>query len=179
MAAGTTKCSGSPAKYNGKACASTTHYTGGAETACGCPSYWSVDKTKYTAAGSDALFGSGSAWCGSGCGKCYKLTPTCSTCSPDGKGAGNTNSITLMIADLCPSSSSSTWCPKKGSTNKYGYGAHFDMWGTGAYTSLGWDNPEVTYEEVSCGGTAPTTAQYDSDCECASNARAEANATAL
>ena len=34
---------------------------------------------------------------------------------------------------------------------KYGYGAHFDLRNDdGQIDGLGWDNPEVYYEEVEC-----------------------------
>jgi len=166
-------CSGTPKTLNGKPCASTTRYYDGQMGACGCgtnataPFSWQW--TTYTAAGSPKLFGVGSTWCGSGCGKCYKITPTGYT--PTGGNACGSNcatSITVMITNLCPESGNYAWC-RDSTNNNYGYAAHFDLMDlnmNGKIKALGWDNPEVTYESVSCGsGGSPTTTQYG-PCQC-------------
>jgi len=144
------------------ATATTTHYSDGQEGACGCGSNGSmfgwqapngIAQGIYTAAGSQALFGSGT-WCGSGCGVCYNLTSTgsapCQTCGTGG-GAGQT--VTVMVTNLCPNNGNAQWCPNVGGTNQYGYGAHFDINGG----VPGWDNPVVNYVQVAC----PTAAVND------------------
>jgi len=164
-------CSGSPKKLNGVPCASTTRYWDDQMGACGCgngsaPFSWQYND--YTAAGSAPIFGS-ATWCGTGCGKCFKITPT--GYSPTGGNACASNcatSIIIMVTNLCPEGGNAQWCPTTG-TNSYGYGAHFDLMDhnmDGKITSLGWNNPEVTYQSVSCGSLgAPTTANFDT-CEC-------------
>lgn len=90
--------------------------------ACGCgtgdndPFSWQLGIASgvYTAAGSQALFGSGT-WCGSGCGTCYKLTSTGSSpCSTCGSGGDAGESITVMITNLCPYNGNQQWCPNAG-----------------------------------------------------------------
>ena len=68
--------------YNGKKCASTTHYHDGHKGACGCgPSYndnmFDWNKSGYVVAANQALFDSGGGgWCGQTCGRCIRLTTT-------------------------------------------------------------------------------------------------------
>jgi hypothetical protein len=163
-------CTGYPKMYNGKPCASTTRYWDGQKGACGCgtsdTSPFSWQWTKITAAASSPIFGSGT-WCGSGCGKCFKLTPTAAGASPIGKGAPNTNSIVIKVTNLCPAAGNEQWCAYD--VNSYGYDAHFDLMDynmAGLVSGMGWDNPEVTYEEVDCN----TNSFSDWNCECASAA---------
>jgi len=161
-------CTGYPKMFNGKPCASTTRYWDGQTGACGCgtgssdPFSWQY--TKLTAAGSAPIFGSGT-WCGTGCGKCYKLTPTAVGASPQGTGAINTNSVVVKVTNLCPYTGNEQWCAYD--TNSFGYDAHFDLMDenmNGLVTSMGWNNPEVTYEEVDCASSGYT----DWNCQCAS-----------
>eukprot|EP01121_Diplochlamys_sp_Union-15-3_P008835 TRINITY_DN236_c0_g1_i1.p1 TRINITY_DN236_c0_g1~~TRINITY_DN236_c0_g1_i1.p1 ORF type:complete len:202 (-),score=35.54 TRINITY_DN236_c0_g1_i1:86-664(-) len=163
-------CSGVPRRLNGLPCASTTRYWDDQMGACGCgtgntdPFSWQWEE--YTAAGSPPIFGSGS-WCGSGCGKCYELTPT--GYSPTGgNGAPNNNPITIMVTNLCPQAGNEQWCTNSG-VNNYGYSAHFDLMDfhmNGKISQLGWNNPEVTFREVSCGGGgSPSEGQF-SQCKC-------------
>lgn len=137
--------------------------------ACGCGSSsgsmftWQLGGSGfYTAAGSAALFGSGSTWCGSGCGTCYQLTSTgaapCSTC---GTGGDAGKSITVMVTNLCPYNGNAQWCPEAGGTNAYGYGYHFDIM---AQSEVFGDNVVVDFEEVACPSAAST--DYAS-CQCA------------
>jgi len=167
-------CSGSPKTLNGLPCASTTRYYDGLKGACGCGTgdtggtTYSWQYNDYTAAASAPIFGT-ATWCGSGCGRCYKITPTGYT--PTGGNACGSNcgkSIVIMVTNLCPENGNAQWCPTTGS-NSYGYGAHFDLMDLnmdGKITALGWDNPEVTYQQVSCGTSgAPTTANFDT-CQC-------------
>jgi len=168
---GGTDCSGTPKMLNGKYCASTTRYWDGQEGACGCgsssgPDSWSY--TNYSAAGSPYLFGGTSTWCGSGCGKCYELTPTgYSPTGGNGCGSKCSTSIVVMVTNLCPYTSPNTqWCVPSGQDNSYGYNAHFDLMDqnmNGVITALGWNNPEVVYQEVSCPSNLSTD-YHQCDC---------------
>jgi len=165
----TTMCTGYPKTFNGKPCASTTRYWDGQKGACGCGSAdtnpFSWQWTKLTAAASAPIFGS-STWCGSGCGKCFKLTPTAVGASPIGAGATTTNSVVAKVTNLCPYSGNEQWCAYD--VNSYGYDAHFDLMDynmDGLVTAMGWNNPEVTYEEVDCASNG----YIDWGCQCASN----------
>lgn len=163
-------CSGYPKMYNGKPCASTTRYFDGQMGACGCgtgntnPFSWQW--TKPTAAASAPIFGSGT-WCGSGCGKCFKLTPTAAGASPDGTGAPDLTPLVVKVTNLCPYSGNENWCAYD--VNSFGYEAHFDLMDynmAGVVSSMGWNNPEVTYEEVDCAANG----YIDWQCQCASGA---------
>jgi len=167
-----TFCTGNPKMRNGTPCASTTRYWDGSMGACGCgtgntqPFKWQW--ANYTGAGSPPIFGN-VTWCGSGCGKCYQLTPT--GYSPTGgDGSPNGNPITIMITNLCPVQGNEQWCSD--TINQYGYNAHFDLMDyqmNGNITALGWNNPEVTYVEVACGGGgSPSNAEWQ-ECICAKN----------
>lgn len=142
----------------------------------------------YTAAGSSSLFGSGT-WCGSGCGKCYKLTSTGSAPSGQGTGGASGQSITVMVTNLCPYSGNERWCPQRlvyllrhatsstqskfgrswlialanyhSGNNQYGYQYHFDIM---AQNPVIGDNSIVDFEEVACPGTASSDFQQ---CQCA------------
>jgi len=161
-------CTGYPKTYNGLPCASTTRYWDGNTGACGCgtgnsdPFSWQY--TKPTAAASAPIFGS-ATWCGTGCGKCFRLTPTAIGASPLGSGATSTTPIVAKVTNLCPYSGNEEWCAYD--VNSYGYDAHFDLMDynmNGLVSSLGWNNPEVTYEEVDCASNGYT----DWECQCAS-----------
>lgn len=117
----------------------------------------------FTAAGSQSLFDSGSSsWCGSGCGKCYKLTNVGAVAaSGQGDCTGAGDSITVMVTNLCPANGNEQWCSQP--SNQYGYGAHFDIMSQGGPN--GWNNPVVKYEEVACPGSL--TADWKT-CQCAS-----------
>ncbi|KAH8882795.1 glycoside hydrolase [Thozetella sp. PMI_491] len=148
--------------------ATTTRYYDGQKGACGCGSNsgafsWQLGLGNgvYTAAGSAALFGSGT-WCGSGCGKCYQLTSTGSApCSGCGTGGAQGQSIIVMVTNLCPYNGNAQWCPNSGSTNQYGYSYHFDIM---AQSAIFGDNPVVSFSEVSCPSTAVSAF---AQCECA------------
>lgn len=76
------KCSGNPRSYNGKPCASTTHYADGHKGACGCgwsggdtPFPWMI--SGFTTAPNSYFFDNHlKGWCGGNCGRCVKLTTT-------------------------------------------------------------------------------------------------------
>jgi len=171
-------CTGYPKMYNGKPCASTTRYWDGQKGACGCgttdtnPFSWQW--TKPTAAASAPIFGSGT-WCGSGCGKCFKLTPTAVGASAEGTGAPALTSLVVKVTNLCPYAGNENWCAYD--TNSFGYDAHFDLMDhnmNGLISSMGWNNPEVTYEEVDCA----TNGYTDWNCQCASATPETATPTA-
>lgn len=184
------RCSGCPPMLNGKLCASTTRYNDQTKAACGCgPSepvptdWWTL--TKFTAALNTASLDPQNpllGWCPTGCGACYEICSTGGTTQgqPTTPGICRTFKITNRCADgygqypeWC--SNSMSWqecqanpsaCAQEGSTNKFGYSAHFDLQDFhGQIHNFSWDNVEVTFEPVSC-------SQWDGpqwDCECASD----------
>lgn len=166
-----TGCTGNPPTYNGLPCATTTRYFDGTTGACGCgvgdngPYPW--QRYSFTAAGSQGLFGAaGVTWCGSGCGSCYEITPTgdCPTGSPC---ATKVTPIVVMVTNLCPYQYNMEWCPNPGQTNQHGYGAHFDLLDSAQlYSNLGWNNPVVTYRQVSCGSLGSPTCSDSIQCQC-------------
>jgi len=136
-------------------CATTTRYWDGFKGACGCgtgegngkPFPW--QHQIITAAASNSLFGSGT-WCGSGCGKCYAITPTGGFIDGQGTRPTNIKTQVMMVTNLCPAQYNVQWCT---SPNRYGYTAHFDLMDLnmhGIVTSLGWNNPEVYYYPIPC-----------------------------
>ncbi|CAN8100534.1 unnamed protein product [Discula destructiva] len=155
---------GYAAALSGKA--TTSRYFDGQEGACGCGSNgqmmsWQTGGSGfYTAAGSSALFGSGT-WCGSGCGKCYKLTSTGTAPSGQGTGGAGGKSIIVMVTNLCPYAGNAVWCPQSGSKNQYGFEYHFDIM---AQSQVLGDNPIVEFEETSCPGAASSDF---GQCQCA------------
>jgi len=171
-------CTGYPKMYNGKPCASTTRYYDGQMGACGCgtgdSSPFSWQWSKPTAAASPPVFGAGT-WCGSGCGKCFKLSPTAVGASPDGNGAPALTSLVVKVTNLCPPGGNEAWCSYD--VNSFGYDAHFDLMDynmNGIISGMGWNNPEVTYEEVDCAANGYT----DWNCQCASAPAGDSTATA-
>ncbi|CEN60979.1 hypothetical protein ASPCAL07649 [Aspergillus calidoustus] len=136
--------------------ATTTHYNDGLQGACGCGTMtgtygWSygINNQVYTAAANQALFDPNMEhWCGTGCGKCYRLTSTgVSSCETCGIGGEHGKSITVMVTNLCPYILNEQWCPNPGQLNPYGYAYHFDiMGGAGVFG----DNVVVEFEEVAC-----------------------------
>ncbi|KAI9373938.1 RlpA-like double-psi beta-barrel-protein domain-containing protein-containing protein [Aspergillus egyptiacus] len=151
--------------------ATTTHYSDGLQGACGCGTdvgtynwQYGLDSAVYTAAANQALFdttGGMDHWCGSGCGKCYRLTSTgVSACPTCGAGGDPGKSITVMVTNLCPFQGNEQWCPNPGQLNPYGYAYHFDiMGGEGVFG----DNVVVEFQEVPCPGVA---ALRWGTCEC-------------
>jgi hypothetical protein len=74
--------------------------------------------------------------------------------------------VIAKVTNLCPPDGNANWCSYD--VNSYGYDAHFDLMDynmNGLVTSMGWNNPEVTYEEVDCASNG----YLDWSCECASN----------
>ncbi|KKK13965.1 hypothetical protein ARAM_000197 [Aspergillus rambellii] len=151
--------------------ATTTHYSDGLVGACGCGDssgayswQFGIGNATYTAAGSQALFdSSGEGWCGSGCGKCYRLTSTgVSACPTCGEGGEAGRSITVMLTNLCPYVTNEEWCPNAGGINAYGYAHHFDIMSPDVIFG---DNVVVEFSQVDC----PLVARMDwRRCECSS-----------
>ncbi|KAL4783265.1 RlpA-like double-psi beta-barrel-protein domain-containing protein-containing protein [Aspergillus varians] len=140
--------------------ATTTHYSDGLQGACGCGNnagafnwQYGISSGVYTAAANQALFDGGMKhWCGSGCGKCYRLTSTgVSTCETCGAGGETGKSITVMVTNLCPFAGNEQWCANPGQLNAHGYGYHFDIMGAAGVFG---DNVVVEFEETACPGDA-------------------------
>jgi len=74
-----------------------------------------------------------------------------------------------MVTNLCPHNGNEQWCAAVGGTNAFGYPVHFDLRNAvGQIDALNWDNPEVTYQKVSCStGNAltPRDAEF-ATCQC-------------
>ncbi|XP_069126222.1 endoglucanase-like [Argopecten irradians] len=173
------KCTGTPRRYNGKLCGSTTRYHDSHKGACGCghgdtPFGWNQDH--YVAAANQMFFDSGhQTWCGAKCGHCVRLTTTGGWVDGQGGYTSEGQSKIFMVTNLCPAVyPNMAWCaqsqaPWDGGTNTFGYAYHFDLEnGGGQVGRLGWNNPEVTVEEVSCNGhesLTPNMGTYNS-CEC-------------
>lgn len=96
--------------------------------------------------------------------------------APGGEATKEGQSHVFMVVDLCPNEAPNLeWCSQTAShpTNKYGYGAHFDLEnGVHQITNgLNWDNVEVTYEIVDCSHAhqvehmTPSNSNYH-QCEC-------------
>lgn len=53
--------------------------------------------------GSQAIYDpTGLSWCGSGCGVCYRLTPTGGYVNGQGSAPSSTTSYVFMVTNLCP-----------------------------------------------------------------------------
>jgi len=73
------------------------------------------------------------------------------------------------VTNLCDpiTGGNQEFCPAAGVYNQHGYLAHFDMAQSSLFSSLGWNNPVVTYQVVPCGGgQSPTTSDWLT-CQCA------------
>mmetsp|Transcript_80687 Transcript_80687/g.248857 ORF Transcript_80687/g.248857 Transcript_80687/m.248857 type:complete len:336 (+) Transcript_80687:32-1039(+) len=174
-------CTGCPPMFDGKLCASTTRYNDMTKGACGCgdqdpvpADFWTL--TQFTAALNCKNLDPAQpmlSWCPAGCGACFELCSTGGTTS--GK-AGTTKAgvcRVFTVTNRCGDgykeypewcSNELTYeecarnparCRERGSTNKYGYSAHFDLQDyhlqvSSASAGLGWDNAEVTFEPVAC-----------------------------
>jgi len=109
------------------------------------------------------------SWCPQNCGGCWKLCTTGGTTNNDVSvtpGVCRVFKVTnrcgdgyLQYPEWC--SQEMTYqecqadpaaCANIGSTNKYGYPAHFDLedFSGQIRQGLGWMNPELTFERVSC-----------------------------
>ncbi|KAK6173749.1 hypothetical protein SNE40_017152 [Patella caerulea] len=166
--------------HNNKRCASTTHYYDSHKGACGCghgDTQFSWNHDHLVVAASQNLFdpsGSAKDWCGGSCGKCVRLTPTGGFVQGRGTAPKSLTPHTFMITNLCPPwAPNQDWCAQKGTPgqhvqpNKYGYEVHFDLEnGASQVSRLGWDNPEVTWEFVSCNGQNTPAVNLWHQCEC-------------
>jgi len=168
-------------RFNGKPCASTTRYNDGHRGSCGCgpsnsdtPFHWNM--ASYVTAPSQKYFDNGgdSTWCGRNCGKCVRLTPTGGFVPGQGNTPSHRGSITFMVTNDCPIADNREWCgqnskPGTNSVNTKGYEVHFDLQNNqNQMSALGWDNPEVTWEEVGCPGDL---AGHWNQCECHNNGK--------
>lgn len=169
------RCSGCPPKKDGKLCASTTRYFDLTKGSCGCgtdpnsKSFWT--KTKYTAAMNAANLNPSDpnlSWCPSHCGQCFRLCNTGGT--TNGRSNGEGQCIVVQVENRCGDGYKQYpyWCSQEmtywdcennanscqsydRATNYYGYPAHFDLQDVnGQISAMGWDNPEVTFENVPC-----------------------------
>merc|ERR1719334_634245 len=188
------KCTGCPPTYNGKLCASTTRYTDLTRGACGCgqdpnpTSFWT--KSSYTAALNCMYLDPSNptlSWCPNHCGKCFKLCATGGTTSGAlPSSSASSQCITVQITNRCgdgyKASHEAQWCRQEMTpsqcqanpgqcasnrlnTNNYGYSAHFDLQNVnGQIDALGWDNVEVTFEEVDC--ATGSFGDWQSTCYC-------------
>ncbi|ESP01091.1 hypothetical protein LOTGIDRAFT_139967, partial [Lottia gigantea] len=166
-------CKGKPLMNNGRRCASTTVFHDGRKGACGCGPFWLDkqffwNKDNYVAAVNQRFFDfDGKTWCGQRCGQCYELTPTGGFIENEGAPPTSMQPITVMITNLCPIEPPNlSWCGQNhyNQVNAHGYYAHFDLEnGNQQITSLGWDNPEVTYRRVDCGMKWPKRYR---ECQC-------------
>merc|ERR1712137_596212 len=148
-------------QYNGKKCASTTHYADSHKGACGCGPdnndnqvYW--NHNGFATAPNQRFFDhNGGGWCGETCGRCVRLTTTGGYI--DGQGGPTNEGLNkvFMVTNLCPNE----------------------------WPNLGWNNPEVTWEFVNCDtghredGKTPSNGMYHNDCWCGHNGKRSINAT--
>lgn len=171
------KCTGCPPTFNGKPCASTTRYNDMTKGSCGCgesdpvpEDWWTL--TSYTMALNTVNLNPSdpsNSYCLANCGQCYEL------CSTGGSTQGKTTAHgvckVFKVTNRCGDGfdvGRPDWCsqvmtfadchgnPSKcrasGSTNQFGYPAHFDLqdYHLQISSGLSWDNVEVTFEPVSC-----------------------------
>lgn len=178
------KCQPDPSRggirtYNGRPCASTTRYDDGHRGSCGCgppnsdhPFDWNM--RGFMTAPSQKFFDNGGdkAWCGANCGKCVKLTPTGGWIDGEGGYTSSHSPIIFMVTNDCPYAGNEKWCeihgvPGTGNKNSFGYEVHFDLQNHfGQISGRGWNNPEVTWEQVGCPGDL---AGHWGSCECNHN----------
>jgi len=183
------KCTGCPPMKDGKLCASSTWYEDTTRGSCGCgdrghvpDDFWTL--TEYTAAMNCVSMDPDnprSGWCPDKCGECFELCSTGGTTQGTPPAAGTcrvfkvTNRCGDGFDDNRPNwcSQHLSWqdckanpskCRKTGSTNHFGYPAHFDLqdFHDQITDGLDWDNAEVTFEQVSCSrwtGPADVTCQ--------------------
>lgn len=173
------KCIGCPPMHDGKFCATTTWYEDKTKGSCGCGAKEIVDDDHWTLNSFTAALNAVNldpenpalTYCLSGCGSCFKLCTTGGVVnSLDTRTASDQCEI-FRITNRCADgweqgfpdwcSQHMSWqacqanpnkCHQDGGTNIYGYSAHFDLQNSHGQVlrNLGWTNPEVTFEPVSC-----------------------------
>merc|ERR1712126_291470 len=183
-------CEGCPPTFNGLPCASSTWYNDLTKGACGCgsepnpPDFWT--KSKFTAAGNAMMMdpeNPTNAWCMPNCGQCYQLCTTGGT--HNGVPSDPGQCVVIQLENRCGDGygeqdnylcgqrmapwdcvSNPGECEKSGNTNMYGYPAHFDLQNANLQVTevLGWNNPEVTWEPVSC--DQGDFGDWDNSCYC-------------
>ena len=184
------KCEGCPPMFNGLPCASTTRYDDLTKGACGCgnepnpPDFWT--KSKFTAAGNAKMMDPDQpelGWCMSNCGLCFELCTTGGTAQGVSPPAGQC--IVIQLENRCGDGlgeasnylcgqEMSPWeclenpsqCQTLRNTNMFGYPAHFDLQNAKGQVleGLGWDNPEVTFQQVDC--AQGDFGNWNEDCFC-------------
>ncbi|GFR98336.1 endo-beta-1,4-glucanase [Elysia marginata] len=109
-------------------------------------------------------------WCGRNCGVCVKLTPTGGFVPGKGRRPSNMNPKIFMVTNDCPIQGNFEWCGQSGKPgsnqpNIHGYEVHFDLQNNRQQVTntLGWDNPECTWEIVACPWYL---ANHYKSCEC-------------
>ena len=123
------------------------------------------------------------AWCMSQCGQCYRLCTTGGT--HNGLPSVPGECVVIQLENRCGDGlgeqpnylcgqEMAPWdcaadpglCQQSGNTNMYGYSAHFDLQNAKLQVTegLGWNNPEVTFEQVSC--DEGDFGDWDKDCYC-------------
>jgi len=163
-------------RFHGRPCASTTRYNDGHRGSCGCgppnsdtPFDWNM--ALYVTAPSQKYFdyGGDRTWCGAKCGRCVKLTPTGGFVDGNGGPPSNHAPIIFMVTNDCPIQGNEYWCgingkPGTNQVSRNGYEVHFDLQNNRQQMqNRGWNNPEVTWEEVNCPGDY---AHHYTQCEC-------------
>ncbi|XP_052681364.1 endoglucanase-like [Crassostrea angulata] len=98
--------------------------------------------------------------------------------SPTPAGQSHVFMVTNLCRNVYPNQN---WCnqgtgPYGNGHNDYGYVAHFDL-GNGAnqISRIGWNNPEVTWEIVSCHGANTPTDEMYQHCQCAHHGKRSLN----
>merc|ERR1712080_31407 len=185
----TSFCTGCPPMFQGKPCASTTRYFDLTKGACGCgtepnpPDFWT--KAKFAAAGNAMMIDDdqpNNSWCCKNCGLCFRLCSTGGTTNgtpPPSAGECRVFQLENRCGDGYPGTylcgqKLSPWqclanpaeCAAVGNTNMFGYPAHFDLQDVSGQVSdgLGWNNVEVTFEQVDC--SEGDFGDWDNDCYC-------------
>ncbi|CAE8615829.1 unnamed protein product [Polarella glacialis] len=173
------KCTGCPPMYKGKPCASTTWYEDTTKGSCGCGDKEHVDDdfwtlTQFTAAINCVNLDEedpAQSWCPLNCGHCYEICSTGGATTTQGVPTPEGVCKVFKVTNRCGDGwdvNQPDWCSQRvswkecsgqpgscddlGSTNRFGYPAHFDLqdFHRQITTGLGWDNSEVTFERVSC-----------------------------
>ena len=135
----------------------------GGQDSCGCDGSWLAPNggKVLTAATNYPLFdipaSDNSGYCKGGCGKCFQLTRT----------QGGSDSVVVLITNLCPVSGNEEWCK---SPNGAGKNYHFDIaipsGADGTSGQNGWGNTFVNFQKVSCNLAGPMLGNYK-NCKCA------------
>ncbi|KAK7104279.1 endoglucanase-like [Littorina saxatilis] len=167
-------------KYNGKSCGSTTRFDDGHRGSCGCgpggdtPFSWNLNELITAPSSQWWSNGASTTWCAVKCGTCIKLTPTGGYIPGKGRAPSNNSPHIFLVINNCPHNGNEEWCgiygkPGTNHHNSHGYEMHFDLQNhAGQVNRIGWDNPEVVWEEVNCPSHFHNLYQQ---CECAKHGK--------